>query len=221
MRSRRTTILTAATALAVALLAAPAGAQDTTGVLRAVGRAREALRDLPSVWRLDGDTISWLFVTREHAFATERRADRDLLVPVRLPSDAPRANMSYDFEGRRWAMVVLPLGADVDVNARLLVHEAMHTFQPTALPHPGRTEPMEGGDFLDQAPGRTWLFLELRALARAITAMGESRREAARDAYGRTRSTWPRAFPSTPAGASPAPTPRHWPRGSIPRVRAR
>ncbi len=181
MRSTRVIILSALV-LGVTLSAAPAGAQDTTGVLRAVGRAREALRDLPSVWRLDGDTIGWLFVTREHAFATERRADRDQLVPVRLPSDAPRANMSYDFEGRRWAMVVLPLSADVDVNARLLVHEAMHTFQPHALPHPGRTEPMEGGDFLDQAPGRTWLFLELRALARAITATGDARREAARDA---------------------------------------
>jgi hypothetical protein len=155
---------------------------DTTGVLRTVARAREALADLPLLWGFSGDTVAWLFVGREHAFATERRGDHDVLTPVTLPSDAPRANMAYDLDGRRVAMVVLPLGGDDDTRVRLLVHEATHTFQPHLLPHPGGTEPMEGGDLLDGPAGRRWLFLELRALARALTAAGDARRTAARDA---------------------------------------
>lgn len=79
-------------------------------------------------------------------------------------------------------MIVLPLGQDNDANARLLVHEAMHTLQPQHLPHPGNTEPMDGGDFLDRADGRTWLFLELRALAVALANEGEVRSTAAHDA---------------------------------------
>lgn len=172
---------------ALALITAPPGraqetVPDTAGVLRTVARAREALRDLPALWRIDPDGIDWLFVTREHALLTGRREGAERLTPVTLPSDAPRANNAYALDGRRVAMVVLPLTADTAAAARLLVHEAMHTFQPEQLPHPGNTEPMAGGDFLDGATGRTWLFLELRAIARALEAQGPARREAARDA---------------------------------------
>lgn len=168
----------------LAVDAAPAASQspDTIGVLRTVARAREALLDLPALWRLDGSGIEWLFVTNDEAFLTERREGTERLVAVKLPSDAPRANNSYTLDGRRVAMVVLPLAGDDESRARLLVHEAMHTFQPQLLPHPGGTEPMEGGDFLDSSDGRYWLFLELRALGRAIAAPGPARREAARDA---------------------------------------
>src|SRR5688572_4042650 len=166
------------------ILTAPAAAQapDTVGVLRTVARAREALLDLPALWRLDGGGIEWLFVTSDAAFLTERREGTERLVAVKLPPDAPRANNSYTLDGRRVAMVVLPLAGDDESRARLLVHEAMHTFQPQLLPHPGGTEPMDGGDFLDSSDGRYWLFLEFRALARAIAAPGPARREAARDA---------------------------------------
>lgn len=83
--------------------------------------------------------------------------------------------MWYTLGGDRLAMIVLPLRDDADANARLLVHDAMHTLQPQHMPHPGNTEPLEGGDRLDRAGGRTWLFALLRALARALTSENEAR----------------------------------------------
>lgn len=178
----RSSVLAAAL-LILTLPRTPIAAQsDTSAVLRTVARAREALRDLPVIWRLDGDSIDWLFVNRTEAFLTVRRGGSESLQAVTLPAGAQRANMAYDLDGRRVAMVMLPLGRDVDLSASLLVHEAMHTFQPDRLPHPGATEPQEGGDYLDGPTGRTWFFLELRALARAVLATGDARRTAARDA---------------------------------------
>ncbi len=174
--------------LALGLAASPPQAQPTSeaasdaAVLRVVEAARVALGDLPALWRIDPSGIDWLFVSRESARLTERREGVERLVPVTLPSDAPIANNSYLLDGRRVAMVVLPLPSNEQAAARLLVHEAMHTFQPEQLPHPGNSEPMEGGEFLDGPTGRTWLFLELRAIARAIASQGPARREAARDA---------------------------------------
>lgn len=170
-------ILSAGTALPLT-----AQAPDTTGLLRAVGRAREALVALPDLWRITADSVDWLFVHASGDVVTERRGRRDRLVPVTLPTGAPRANMAFELDGRRVAMIMLPLGGTDEARTRLLVHEAMHTFQPEWLPHPGGTEPMEGGDFLDGPEGRTWLFLELRAITAALRATGDARRDAARDA---------------------------------------
>lgn len=152
---------------------------DTVGVGAAVSRARDALRGLKALWRADGATIDWIFVSQATALRTRGSG---LLEAVSLPAGAPRANTSYTLGGDRLAMVVLPLGKDIDANARLLVHEAMHTLQPQQLPHPGNTEPTSGSDLLDRADGRTWLFLELRALARALASDGTARIAAAQDA---------------------------------------
>jgi hypothetical protein len=155
---------------------------DTVGLGRTLRTAREALGRMPDVWRVDADSVTWLFHRGDSAWATERRRGRDWLVPLALSAGAPRANMSFELDGKRYAMVVLPLSGTEDERARLLVHEATHTFQPLILPGRGATEPMDGGDFLDDERGRTWLFMELRAIARALTARGDARREAARDA---------------------------------------
>lgn len=152
---------------------------DTIGVGAAVAQARSALRGLTALWAVDPATIDWLFVSRATALRTRGAGP---IEAVSLPPGAPRANMSYTLGEDRLAMIVLPLGHDRDDNARLLIHEAMHTVQPQRLPHPGNTEPMDGGDLLDRADGRTWLFLELRALARAITSAGRARTLAAHDA---------------------------------------
>ncbi len=152
---------------------------DTVGLGAAVSRARDALQGLQALWRADTPTIDWLFVSQT---TTLRTRGSSPLETVSLPTGAPRANTSYTLGGDRLAMILLPLGGDTDANARLLVHEAMHTLQPQHLPHPGNTEPTEGGDFLDRADGRTWLFLELRALARALASDGEVRIAAAHDA---------------------------------------
>lgn len=171
-------LLLASTLLAMLPSALPAQA-DTVGVGAAVSRARDALHGLDGLWGTVGASVDWVFVSRSTALRT-RGANG--LEPITLPADAPRANTSYTLGSESLAMIVLPFGGDTEANARLLVHEAMHTLQPRHLPHPGNTEPMDGGDLLDRADGRTWLFLELRALARAVVADGVTRISSAHDA---------------------------------------
>lgn len=155
---------------------------DTGGLLTAVRQARIALRALPSVWGVDGAQIEWIFTDgRAHA-ATEQIGAIGALRPMTLPAQTVIANHRVDVAGRRWAMIRLPLSGDSVARVRLLVHEAMHTLQPERLPRPARTEAGMGGDFLDGEVGRSWLFLELRALARALSTSGQTQREAAQDA---------------------------------------
>lgn len=161
---------------------AAVAAHDTVGLGATLRSAREALAMMPEIWRFPADSVSWLFARRDSAWFTERRRGRDYLVPIELPAGATIANMSFDLDGRRYAMVVLPLHGTGEERTRLLVHEATHTFQPEQFPRPGATEPGEGGDLLDGEQGRLWTFLELRALARALGTTGDARRDAARDA---------------------------------------
>lgn len=174
-------MLSLSTALPTLAAQEPA-APDTTGLLRSVARAREGLGDLGALWQIDGRDVQWIFTDGRRHYATVLRAGRDSLAPIFLSAGTTIANTSVEVEGRRWAMVVLPLADDEDARVRMLIHEAMHTFQPELLPAPKNTEAGEGGDFLDGEVGRSWLFLELRALATAITASGDVRRTAARDA---------------------------------------
>ncbi len=156
---------------------------DTVGLVRTVALAREGLASLPSLWNLDARDVDWIFARGDGtAWTTTRRSGRDSLVAITLPAGTTIANTAVTLEERRWAMVVLPLGGPEESRVRLLIHEAMHTQQPDHLPQPGGTEPGEGGDLLDGAEGRIWLFLELRALAAAITTTGDAQRAAARDA---------------------------------------
>jgi hypothetical protein len=190
--------LAAAVAVHVAAgpLAAQAPSPDTTGLIRSVSLAREALRGLPGLWEIDGSRVEWILTDGRTHFATGRGvgggasgadasaggAAAERLTPIALPAGTTIANTAVEVQGRRWAMVVLPLGRTDLARTRLLVHEAMHTFQPERLPRPARTEAGEGGDFLDGEQGRLWLFLELRAIAAALTSSGEALRDAARDA---------------------------------------
>jgi len=157
--------------------------RDTVGLVRTVARAREALDDLPALWNLDARDLDWVFASDDgKAWATARRQGRDTLAAISLPGGITIANTAVTLDGRRFAMVVLPLGGDEEARVRLLIHEAMHTKQPEQLPNPGGTEAGDGGDLLDGADGRYWLFLELRALATAMTSADDARRAAARDA---------------------------------------
>lgn len=82
-----------------------------------------------------------------------------------LPPAVSIANTSADWGGRRWAMVLLPLPADRTQRLDLLLHESFHRIQDSlGLP---QTSPIVG--FLDSREGRTWLRLELEALARALS----------------------------------------------------
>lgn len=96
----------------------------------------------------------------------------------RIPSGIPRANFALDWAGERWAMVLLPLPADRYLRLQLLLHESFHGIQPAIG--------LDGADplnpHLDERDGRYWLRLELRAMAAALSATGEARHRAARDA---------------------------------------
>ncbi len=162
--------------------ARPPAEPDLPGLTRAVARARESLRDLPALWGIDARDVEWILTDGTTHVASRREAGRDTLAPIALPAGTTIANTSVTVDGRRWAMVVLDLARAERATVRLLVHEAMHTFQPEQLPSPEATEAGEGGDLLDGAEGRTWLFLELRALGTALTTQGDARRAAARDA---------------------------------------
>ncbi len=139
------------------------------------------MQALPSLWGIDGSRVQWILTDgRAHVVSDTTAIAR--LQPIVLPSGTVIANTAIDWNGRRVAMVRLPLPADSLARLSLLVHEAMHVFQPDQLPRAANTEAGEGGDFLESDTARSWLFLELRALAAALTSTGEAQRRAAQDA---------------------------------------
>jgi hypothetical protein len=96
----------------------------------------------------------------------------------RLPDGMPMANTAVEWGGERWAMVLLPLSADLRARYALLAHESFHRAQPELgfeLTDPSSAH-------LDERDGRIWLRLELRALARALETSGEVATRAAVDA---------------------------------------
>jgi hypothetical protein len=96
----------------------------------------------------------------------------------RLPEQFTPANTSIAWEGREWAMILLPLPSDPFLRLDVLAHESFHRIQPgLGLNASDAPDPS-----LDTEPGRVWLRLELRALARALRSDGSARRESAVDA---------------------------------------
>ncbi|WP_202842889.1 hypothetical protein [Luteimonas saliphila] len=89
-------------------------------------------------------------------------------VPAALRADQLPANTCVEVNGVPTVMLMLPLSDDRDALARLLWHERWHCVQG------GLGLPAVEGDngHLDGEAGRTWLRLELRALAQALAAPG-------------------------------------------------
>jgi hypothetical protein len=93
-----------------------------------------------------------------------------------LPANQYVANTSFDWGGRKWTMVALPLPADRFARVDLLMHEVFHREQ-SAL---GLAQNDALNNQLDMRAGRTWLRLEYRALARALQLLpdtGAARRD--------------------------------------------
>ena len=84
-----------------------------------------------------------------------------------LPENQYIANTSFPWGGRTWTMVALPLPRDRFARADLLMHEVFHREQEAL----GLRQPDALNNQLDMRPGRTWLRLEYRALARALEAL--------------------------------------------------
>lgn len=95
-----------------------------------------------------------------------------------LPPEVGIANTSVEWSGVRWAMVMWPLPENRYARTRLLLHESFHRLQP-ALGH-GGGDPLNA--HLDTEAGRTWLRLEMRALAEACVRREGERRRALEDA---------------------------------------
>ena len=87
-----------------------------------------------------------------------------------LPANQYVANTSFPWGARTWTMVALPLPKDRYARADLVMHESFHREQ-AAL---GLRQLDALNNHLDMRPGRTWLRLEYRALARGLDALPNS-----------------------------------------------
>ncbi len=142
---------------------------------------------LQDAGRLWGQPLSgpWLFVdpaTRQ-VVASQADAEGQLreaqgVFLGQLPASIPAANTSVKWLGTTWVMVLWPLPEKPIVRRSLLMHETWHRLQadlgfPATNPKNAHLETLEG---------RYWLQMEWRALAAALSAKDEARRQAAADA---------------------------------------
>jgi hypothetical protein len=151
---------------------------DTTSALAALGDARRACEaDRGYLWGrslcgpialvdrqtrlvIANDTVAGRrFIRLGDAFVTTLRENQFV------------ANTSFPWGGRTWTMVALPLPADHYSRVALIMHEVFHREQ-SAL---GLRQSDALNNQLDMRPGRTWLRLEYRALARALDALPDLR----------------------------------------------
>jgi len=84
-----------------------------------------------------------------------------------LPENQYVANTSFPWGGRTWTMVALPLPRDRYTRVGLVMHEVFHREQEAL----GLRQVDALNNQLDMRPGRTWLRLEYRALARALESL--------------------------------------------------
>ena len=92
---------------------------------------------------------------------------RETLFIGTLPENINIANTAFDWNGKRWTMVALPLPDIKEERLNLLIHESFHRIQPTL-----------GFDslheiqcvHLDSKNGRIYLELELEALKKALNS---------------------------------------------------
>jgi hypothetical protein len=83
-----------------------------------------------------------------------------------FPNEINIANTSINWNGRHWAMIMLPLPENKKDRINLLAHELFHVSQRSLGFRPFNPE----NNHLDQMKGRIYLRLELEALKKAILA---------------------------------------------------
>ena len=88
-----------------------------------------------------------------------------------LPDNQYVANTSFQWGGRTWTMVALPLARDRFARVDLVMHEVFHREQQAL----GLRQPDALNNHLDMRPGRTWLRLEYRAFARALESLPDEK----------------------------------------------
>lgn len=99
--------------------------------------------------------------------------DDDKIYSGILPKEVNIANTSVSWNGKRWAMIMLPLPADKQGRLNLLAHELFHVSQPAL----GFKLFNNENNHLDQKDGRIYLRLELEALQNAVQTTNENKRK--------------------------------------------
>jgi hypothetical protein len=87
-----------------------------------------------------------------------------------LPNEINFANTAIEWNGKRWAMIMLPLPKDKPTRINLLTHELFHWAQPSL----GFALSNRDNNHLDQKDGRIYLRLELEALSKALLTKSPS-----------------------------------------------
>ena len=191
------------------LIAAVAGAPSAAPAIP-VGTAARVLTEAHLAAQEDGGHL-WgrsldgplILVDPETRFAVANRADGKGMLKAQsgvfvgaLPMTLVIANTAVEWNGVHWTMVMWPsLGEALVQRRRLLMHECWHRIQ-SELGFPAANG---NSDHLDTLEGRYLFVLELRALATALRADGEDRRNAIRDALvfrGARRAAFPAAAAS-------------------------
>ncbi|MDN3694467.1 hypothetical protein QWZ06_20405 [Chryseobacterium tructae] len=86
-----------------------------------------------------------------------------------FPNDINIANTALNWNGKKWAMIMLPLPQNKYDRIGLLAHESFHRLQPLLGFELNNVE----SNHLDQKEGRIYLRLELEALKKAVKSDSE------------------------------------------------
>ena len=91
-----------------------------------------------------------------------------------LPKEINISNTAYNWNGKRWTMVMLPLPKDYNERLNLLTHELFHRIQPELGFNNLNNK---AGNHLDDLNARVFLKLELEALKKALISKNDANRE--------------------------------------------
>ncbi|WP_238555242.1 hypothetical protein [Chryseobacterium sp. P1-3] len=130
---------------------------------------KKATREKSNLWNKDlYNALLFVEPQTRKVFANEPdsigslQPDQNMYTGI-LPDKVNIANTSINWNGKRWAMVMLPLPAHEKDRINLLAHELFHSAQPSL----GFTLNNPDNNHLDQMDGRTYLRLELEALKKS------------------------------------------------------
>jgi hypothetical protein len=171
-----------------------AGAQGDSSAAHPIdlAAAKAAFDELQALSDRDGGDL-WgvelagptLFVDPSSRFVVANRADAEGQLQEEdgaffgvLPPAVNVANTTTRWAGVQWTMIMWPLPEDPPQRGILMMHESFHRVQHDL----GFKLAMPANSHLDEASGRTWLRLEWRALAAALSESDPLASDAVRDA---------------------------------------
>lgn len=136
---------------------------------------KESTKKASSIWNKDlyGNILLVVPETRQF-FTNQPDAPNSLqtesnLFTGTLPENLNIANTSIQWNGKCWAMIMLPLPEDKFERINLLAHELFHCAQPSL----GFVQNNQESPHLDKKEGRIYLRLEMEALLKALLSETE------------------------------------------------